>query len=393
MATWRRIGPLAGAVLLLGAACTTADADRQRPHATTPPGTASAAPFGPLVAGMPGYAAPGNVYAGAGPNMLAEPVRDDKALVYVPNTKSNDVSVIDPTTYKVVGTFPGGPEPQHVVPSYDLRTLYVASSKIPDGGLVPVDPRTGKPGAFRKLEDVYNLYFTPDGRQAIVVAEAYQRLDFYDLADWRRVRSVRFPECKGVNHMDYSADGKIMMFSCEFANRMLVLDTASLRKLRQFTLTETADGMPQDTRLTPDGQHFLVADMHANGVYVFDAQATRQTGFIPTGKGAHGIYFSRDGKLAYVTNRDAGSISVLDLTTLKPTTTWKIPGGGSPDMGGLSADGTALWLSGRYHNEVYVIRTRDGKLLARIPVGSGPHGLTIWPQPGRYSLGHTANIR
>jgi DNA-binding beta-propeller fold protein YncE len=58
-----------------------------------------------------------------------------------------------------------------------------------------------------------------------------------------------------------------------------------------------------------------------------------------------------------------------------------------------SADGTVLWLSGRYHNEVYAISTANGKLLARIPVGNGPHGLTVWPQPGRYSLGHTGNIR
>ncbi len=377
-------------MLLVGGGCTAEGERRQSPPTTQ---AASPSPFGPLVAGMPPYPRAGDVYAGAGADMLADQVRGDKTLVYVPNTKSNDVSVIDPNTYKVVDTFPGGPEPQHVVPSYDLRTLYVASSKIPDGGLVPVDPRTGKPGEFRMLEDVYNLYFTPDGAQAIVVAEAYQRLDFYDVGNWQRVRSKRYPECAGINHMDYSADGKIMLFSCEFANRMIVLDTVSLEKLREFTLTETRDGMPQDTRLTPDGQHFLVADMHAHGVYVFDAQASRQTDFIPTGRGAHGIYFSRDSKLAYVTNRDAGSITVLDLATLKPTTTWQIPGGGSPDMGGLSADGSKLWLSGRYHNEVYVIGTRDGKLLARIPVGKGPHGLTIWPQPGRYSLGHTANIR
>ncbi|MCW3845548.1 YncE family protein [Micromonospora yasonensis] len=349
--------------------------------------------FGPLVAGMPTYPAAGNVYAAAGPNQLAPQVRGDRPLVYVPNTKSNDVWVIDPATYQVVDKFPGGPEPQHVVPSYDLRTLYVASSQIPNGGLVPIDARTGKPGAFRKLDDVYNLYFTPDGKQAIVVAEAYQRLDFYDLKTWQRVRSARFPECGGINHMDYTADGKTMLFSCEFANRMLVLDTTSLRKLREFRLTETTDGMPQDTRLTPDGQHFLVADMHAHGVYVFDAQATRQTGFIPTGRGAHGIYFNRQATLAYITNRDEGTITVLDLTTLKPTTTWRIPGTASPDMGGLSPDGKQLWLSGRYHDEVYVLNTETGKLLARIPVGRGPHGLTIWPQPGRYSLGHTGNIR
>jgi YVTN family beta-propeller protein len=389
---WLRPG-LGLAVVLIASACAATEGGPQLPSAAPRPGAAARSPFGPLIAGMPAYLKPGSVYGGAGPNMLAEPVKGDKSLVYVPNTKSNDVSVIDPRTYKVVDTFPGGPEPQHVVPSYDLRTLYVASSEVPAGGLVSIDPRTGKPGAFRGLEDVYNLYFTPDGKQAIVVAEAYQRLDFYDLTTWRKVRSARFPDCQGINHMDYSADGMIMLFSCEFANRMLVLDTRSLRKLREFTLTETPYGMPQDTRLTPDGQYFLVADMHADGVYVFDRKATRQTGFIRTGKGAHGIYFSRDGKRGYVTNRDEGSITVLDLATLRPTTTWRIPGGGSPDMGGLSADGKTLWLSGRYHDEVYAINSRTGKLLARIRVGRGPHGLTIWPQPGRYSLGHTANIR
>lgn len=398
MVKWRRIVVGLAGLLLAGGGCATGGHDRHpaRPVAgasATSARASGAAPFGPLYAGMPAYPDGGGVYAATGPDLLSRRVRDDRPLVYVPNTKSDDVSVIDPATYRVVDTFPGGPEPQHVVPSYDLRTLYVASSRIPDGGLVPIDPRTGRPGAFRKLEDVYNLYFTPDGRQAVVVAEAYQRLDLYDLRTWQRVRSVRFPECAGINHMDYSADGRIMLFSCEFANRLLVLDTATLGTLREFPLTVAADGMPQDTRLTPDGRHFLVADMHADGVYVFDARATRQTGFIPTGKGAHGIYFSRDSRVAYVTNRDAGSITVLDLATLKPATTWRIPGGGSPDMGALSADGTKLWLSGRYNDEVYVLDTRDGSLLARIPVGRGPHGLTIWPQPGRYSLGHTANIR
>jgi YVTN family beta-propeller protein len=347
---------------------------------------------GPPVAGMPPNPVGGNVYAAAGPNMLNDRVRGDRSLVYVPNTKSNDVWVIDPATYKVVAKFPGGPEPQHVVPSYDMRTLYVASSQVPVGGVVPVDPRTGRPGKFVNLQDVYNLYFTPDGRQAIVVAEEYRRLDFYEPGKWRRVRSVSFPSCDGINHMDYSADGRTMLFSCEFANRMLVLDTVTMHKLREFRLTESDQGMPQDTRLTPDGRHFLVADMHANGVYVFDGQARKQTGFIPTGEGAHGIYFSRDGRRGFVTNRGAGTVTVLDMATLKPSTTWRIPGG-SPDMGGLSADGKVLWLSGRYNGEVYALSTSNGKLLARIPVGDGPHGLSVWPQPGRYSLGHTANIR
>jgi len=62
-------------------------------------------------------------------------------------------------------------------------------------------------------------------------------------------------------------------------------------------------------------------------------------------------------------------------------------------MGGVSADGKVLWLSGRYNNQVYAIDTSNGHLIARINVGLGPHGLSVWPQPGRYSLGHTGILR
>ncbi|MGE5156241.1 MAG: beta-propeller fold lactonase family protein [Betaproteobacteria bacterium] len=355
---------------------TAARVEGQRPHATV----------GPAAAG------PVNVYSHAATNMLSPAVRDDRPLVYVPETLADTVTVIDPKTYTVIGTFPGGHEPQHIVPAYNLRTLFVTSSRVPGGGIIAVNPTTGQPVRQYQVPDVYNLYFTPDGRHAIVVAEYYQRLDFYDPSTWQRVASVDQSGCEGINHMDFSADERVALVSCEFGNRMIVIDANTGRRLRGFALDRVSDGMPQDTRLVPNGTAFLVADMHANGLYVFNGDATAMVGFIPTGRGAHGIYFSRDGRVAYVSNRDEGSISVIDLATLKPVGKWWIPGG-SPDMGGLSADGTVLWLSGRYTSEVYAISTATGRLLARIPVGPGPHGLLVWPQPGRYSLGHTENIR
>jgi DNA-binding beta-propeller fold protein YncE len=370
------------AALGLTAACAAADGDpADGPEAAAPPAE-SAWPATSLLAGMPEYLAGGNVYAAAGPNQLSDTVRGHRELVYVPHNNSDDVWVIDPKTYEVIDRFAGGPEPQHVVPSYDLTTLYVASSRVPEGGLVPIDPVTGKPDKLIEVQDVYNLYFTPDGANGIVVAEAYKRLDFYDAQTWQPVKSLELPECDGINHMDYSADGRTMLFSCEFANRVIVLDSATHKKLRQF-----------DLDVVPDGMHFLVADMMAHGVYVFNADATKQLRFIPTGRGAHSVYFNREGTIAYIANRDEGTVTLLDLATLTPADTWEIPGGGSPDMGGLNADGTVLWLSGRDHDEVYAFRTSDGELLARIPVGSRPHGLVVWPQPGRYSLGHTGNIR
>jgi YVTN family beta-propeller protein len=154
----------------------------------------------------------------------------------------------------------------------------------------------------------------------------------------------------------------------------------------------TALARPQDVKLSPDGTLFYVADMTNGGVWEIDARTFVIVGFLPTGSGAHGLYPSRDAKDLYVSNRDAGTVSVIDFSSRSVIATWSIPGG-SPDMGGVSADGRVLWLSGRYDREVYAISTADGRLIARIPVGSGPHGLCVWPQPGRYSLGHTGVMR
>jgi YVTN family beta-propeller protein len=119
----------------------------------------------------------------------------------------------------------------------------------------------------------------------------------------------------------------------------------------------------------------------------------RVLGFLRTGSGAHGLYASRNARSLYVTNRAEGSISVISFRTRRVVRKWLIPGGGSPDMGNVSPDGRVLWVSGRWNNVVYAIDTQNGKLLAKIPVGSGPHGLCVWPQPGRYSLGHTGILR
>ncbi len=317
-----------------------------------------------------------------------------------------------------------------------MRTLWVVNNAEgrTDGSLTPIDPKTGKPGKSIAVEDPYNLYWSPDGQYAIVVAEAYKRLDFRDPVTMTMKFTIPTPKCAGINHADFSIDGRFALFTCEFNGSITKIDLVNRKVIDTIKLSQyfdrpdallliatpgkkpryvpdpskpgaeicTTPGMPQDVRISPNGKLFFVADMMADGVHVVDGESFKQIGFIATGVGAHGLYPSRDGKSMYVANRGSnkirgtpggkGSVSVIDFATHVVTKTWPIPGGGSPDMGNVSADGKYLWLGGRYDNEVYRFNTDSGAV-DKVKVGREPHGLTVWPQPGRYSLGHTGNLR
>jgi YVTN family beta-propeller protein len=330
-----------------------------------------------------------DVYAHDGANDVSAVARSARALVYVPNSQSNTVDVIDQKTMKVVEHFAVGVLPQHVTPSWDLKTLYVDNDR--GNTLTPIDPKTGLPrGPAVPVTDPYNLYFTPNGQYAIVVAEAQRRLDFRNPNTMALITSVQVP-CRGIDHMDFTVDGTLALASCEFSGDLLVIDVHDLSVVRTITLPRQL-AKPQDVKLSPDGTLFYVADMTNGGLWEIDAQTFDVVGFLPTGRGAHGLYPSRDAKVLYVSNRDEGTVSVVDFASRSVIAKWSIPGG-SPDMGGVSVDGRVLWLSGRYNSEVYAISTSTGRLLARIPVGRGPHGLSVWPQPGRHSLGHTGVMR
>jgi DNA-binding beta-propeller fold protein YncE len=343
---------------------------------------------GGLLPGMPPPLNGHDVYAADHAGAVAAAARTARPLVYVPNSQSNTVDEIDPRTYKVVRHFATGALPQHVVPSWDLKTLWVAND---DGNsLTPIDPRTGVPGKPVPVEDPYNLYFTPNGRYAIVVAERLGRLDFRDPHSMKLHKSVPVP-CKGVDHMDFTANGRFALASCEFSGQMVVLDIE--REKITGVVSLRAGGMPQDVKLSPDGRVFYVADMASNGVWLISAHSFHKVGFIRTGMGAHGLYASRDSRYLYVSNRMEGSVSLISFRTRHVVRKWRLPGGGSPDMGGVSANGRVLWLTGRYSGVIYAISTRTGHLIKAVQVGSGPHGACVWPQPGRYSLGHTGVLR
>jgi DNA-binding beta-propeller fold protein YncE len=346
-----------------------------------------------------------DVYSQTRAGMLSSRVRRDPSRLYVPDSSPSGhrVTVIDQRTRRVVRTIPAGYLSQHVVPSYNLSTLVTNSSLSNE--LLKIDPLSGRRVRAVSVPRPYNLYYTPDGKAAVVMVEQDDTIRFSDPRTFRPLKALTAPGCRGPNHADFSGNGRFFVVTCEFSGELVKVSTLGRRVVGVLRLDPRPTAphassaglmgmsMPQDIRLSPDGRVFYVADMGTNELRVVSARTFRQIGVIGLPSHPHGLYPSRDGTRLYISDRNAGKVSVLDFASRRIVDTWTIPGGGSPDMGGVSADGRTLWLSGRYDGVVYGFDTRTGKLVARIPVGGSPHGLCVWPQPGRYSLGHTGNMR
>jgi YVTN family beta-propeller protein len=314
---------------------------------------------------------------------LVPAVRGIPERVYVPNSDNGTVTVIDPVTFRVLYTIPAGSIPHHVAPAWDLSKLYVDEER--SGALMVIDPRSGRPVSTVNVPDPYNLYFSPDGTTAVVVEEAFRRLEFRDRTTFALRGTLALGP--GIDHLDFSADGNYFLITAEWSGEIFRVDVHTMK----VTGAMNVGGLPIDVRLSPDGSVFFVANQGRNGVSVVDGSAMRELSFIPTGRGAHGLYISRDTRSLYVTNRLAGSVSVIDIASRKRTATWQT--GGSPDMLQLNPDGTQLWMSSRYDGYVIVVDTSSGKVLARIRTGAGAHGLTYFPAPGLHSIGHNGVYR
>jgi YVTN family beta-propeller protein len=379
------VGGLIGGTRVVVEATDTDDALGSSALVSTAGASPSNHPSRPMPQKAPAQRSPSvNVYAatehGRSPAVAGDPER-----VYVPNSESGSVDVINPETFRIVAHFSVGSYPEHITPSWNLRWLYVDDTY--GNALTVVDPSTGRPtGRVINVTDPYNLYFTPDGSKAIVVAERNRRLDFRDPMSWRLIQSVPIPAA-GPDHLDFSAGGRFLLVSAEFSGDVFRVSTTSMR----VTGSLHVGGAPIDVRLSPDGSAFYVANQELDGVSVIDARALRQVAFIPTGTGAHGLAVSRDARFLYVSNRLAGSISEVAFASRRVVATWHV--GGSPDMMQVSPNGRELWVSNRFDGTVSVIDTRTGHVIHVIPVGSSPHGLAFFPQPGRHSLGHNGVYR
>ena len=361
---------------------------RPTPEASPSPALEAAPSASPQPGATPAPRVPdtaSNVWAATTTDFaIPASVADVPPRVYVPHEMGGDVAVIDPLSMQIVDRFWVGRTPHHVAPSHDLSLLYV--NVMDSSVLTVIDPRAGRPVGQVPVPVPYNLYFSPDGTKAIVAAERYNRLDFFDPVTWAPLRYLPIPG-SGVDHLDFSADGSYLLVGCEFGGQVVKVDVNEMAVAGVMRTNR----LPIDVKLAPDGKHFFVCDQGRDGVSVIEPDAMQEVHFIPTRRGCHGLAISRDTRALYVANRLAGTISVIEFASWGVATEWFV--GGSPDMLQVSPDGQQLWYSNRNHGGVSVLDTNTGGVIAYIPTGAAPHGLTYFPQQGRFSLGHNGVYR
>ncbi|NDU75971.1 hypothetical protein GWI34_25575 [Actinomadura sp. DSM 109109] len=352
------------------------------PYVPAPPGDAPRASGSGPPGGVPVAPAGGPVYAAAGPGMLAPAARGLPPRLYVPN--GPHVDVLDAAGLRLVGRFRTGTAETRVTPSWDLRRLWAVDRA--NGLLVPLGPRSGRRGGPVEVTGPTGLYFTPDGHDALVIARRPDRIDVREPRTMAPRASVPLPCAAG--HADFTPDGASLVATCTAAGLLARVDLASRAVSATVPLPEGA--RPGDLRLSPDGSAFSVADARRGGVWLVDSQRLAPLGFVRTGRGARGLAVGRDARRLFVVG--GGAVTAVDFASRRVTARWPLPGGGAATPGGVSSDGTALWLADPA-GLVYALSTRTGHVVRAVRLGGRPAGLCLHPQPGRHSLGGTGLYR
>ncbi|HVY17031.1 MAG TPA: YncE family protein [Rhodopila sp.] len=286
-------------------------------------------------------------------------------VAYILNSAGASISVVDMSTMKEVRRIPVLREPHHLVISPDGRSLLVGDTT--GNQMLFLDPNTGSIQKRLPIPDPYQLGFSPDGKYLTVNGLARNQVDVYDAATMRLVK--RFPVVATPSHLAYSPDSSTVFVSLQDSDKLEAFDLRTMTPKWDVPIGKTPAGV-----LWLNG-HVLVADMGTDYIAVVDPADGHVIEHVVTGKGAHNLFLSPDGKILWVNNRVGGTTVSLDAKTLKLIRRYDIPGG--PDDMAFAPDGK-LWITRRWAEKVAVLDPESGHYQT-VDVGRSPHGLFLVP--------------
>lgn len=299
-----------------------------------------------------------------GRGAAAQPLPPASGLVVVLNSGEATFSRIDLATRREVDRQKALREPHHIIRGPGDTGLILADS----GGneFLFVDPAGGQVRARAPISNPYHLALSPNAASMIVLSLRRDQIDLYDASDIRLVRRFAMPV--KPSHPAYAPDGRMAFATLQGTGEAVAIDTGT----QELRWRSVVGPEPAGIAWAPCG--LLVAGImgadHVAAINPDDGRVERQ---IVTGRGAHAVFPGPNGDVLFVTNRVAGTISVLDGQTLQELRRYTTPGG--PDCLAFTPDGKELWYTRRWAQSVGVLDLASGEVVAIIRVGRSPHGI------------------
>ena len=299
------------------------------------------------------------------------------ATLYVTNTKSDSISIIDTNTFEVVGTIALGPgKPNRVAFHPDGRMAWVVYDKSHDLGVVDAEQKK----LVRRVKiggNPYNLAFTPDGRHVLVLDwssdTSQDEVIFYDLAAQKvtgRVEVSTWPA-----HGVFSRDGRLVYVSGETAGDVTVLDVAKQSIVARHV---HGGGDAMGLAVTGDGRILYAAAGENKAIVKLDTATFKPVGTIALPGIVHEATLTLDGKWLYTTLRKSNRIAVVSTADDKVVT--EIRQKGYPDLVAMEPSGRFAFVTNRWADLVSVIDVAAHKEVRTIAVGKAPHGMALRPR-------------
>jgi YVTN family beta-propeller protein len=294
-------------------------------------------------------------------------------LLYVGNSRGDDISIVDMASLKVVGDIKLGDRIHGVTVQPDGKRLFVTVES--DHTLRIIDTGSRETVGTVKVSGRPNqVAVTPDGKYAIVPIRDGDRVDIVDVVKREVVKSLPIKEPHNalntgsnryvyvssmgsheiniidLEKMDYSAvipaggrprpyavsaDGTIMYVAVADLHGFVIVDVPHKKVLERVEMSaqhptphplqyETADTRTHGLALTPDGSELWVTSLLDDCVYVYDVKAKRFVGKVPTGGGPNWLAFAPEGKYLYVSDADSDDVTVIDVKNRREVTRIKV---------------------------------------------------------------------
>ena len=309
--------------------------------------------------------------------------------VYTTDQTSNVVSVIDPSSNKLLGVIRlGNPVPGALSPLYtgqllvhglgyspDSRTLAVVS--IASNAVTLIDTATNKVrGTVYVGRSPHEAFFTVDGHELWVTVRGENYISVIDPHQMKETRRIELADGPGMTM--FGTDGKYAFICSSFTPELTVVETATYQIAKRIP---QASAFCPNIAVTPENDEVWITLKDIGKVQVFSARPPfEQLALLETGPITNHVNFANNvnGKFAYVTIGGADEVKVYQRGP-SPTLVASIPVGDLPHGIWPSGDGTRVYVALENGNRTAAIDTLTNSVIANIPVGQTTQALVYVP--------------